>query len=109
VRTPEGKIFESRQIEIRVDEPVLPSSSWPDWEFWAAFILFGISYAVYKIRKKKGTAESSRVSGLPSAVRVKLNNDEGSQEIFCEKELAKGSETRIRPIMDQGIQEIEEE
>ncbi len=109
VKTPRGNIFESGQLEVRVEEAVPPGPRWPEWEFWAAALLFGISYAIFKITRKKGKKESRYHSGSGSEVRIRLNKDEGVQEISCEKPLSDGPEIRIRPVKDQGSQEIIEE
>ncbi|RUM88652.1 MAG: hypothetical protein DSZ23_04290 [Thermodesulfatator sp.] len=109
VRTPKGKIFESRELVINVMERTTSPSSFPDWGFWLAAILFAVSYGVFKIKRKKNKEESGRFERSGSEVRMKLKSDEGAQEIICEKALLQGPEIRIHPITDLGIQETQEE
>ena len=71
-------------------------------------MLFGISYAIFRIRRKRDRRASPDSDGSPSAVRVRLNHDPGVQEIYCEKTLMEGVEIRILPVRDAGNQEIED-
>jgi len=115
-RGPEGKIFESQELDIIVKEPPAPPAKPPtrqptanDWPFWAAAaLLLGVFYGIFKIMKKKAGSERGKPTGTLSGARVRINKDPGTQEIYCDNTLVKGPETKILPVTDSGVQEIED-
>lgn len=88
--------IESRELLLKVEKSNLL--------FWIIGILFAGSYGLYRMRQ--GSKNDKKGGGKLSVVKIRANRDPGVQTVYCRDELKAGTEIKIRPVSDQGRQEI---